>query len=177
MGDLLADLGIQWQALLVNIVGFVILVYLLKRFAFGKIGRFMDERADGIESDIEHARSDREAAADELAALEDQLDETRGHFQAEMAEKTRLGKQAIAEMHAEARSQREAMLKQGQDELERSRETMIADVKRQAADMAVEIADKALRDSLDDQRQAGLVDAFIEDVNRIAASSSEGSSA
>lgn len=164
MKELLEGLGIEPGALLVNIVGFAILVYLLKRFAFGRIGQFMDERADAIEADIEHARADRQQAVDALANLDHDLDRAREQFRADTAESTRRAKQAVAQMHAEARAQHQAIVKQGEEQVRRAREAMVADVKQQAADMAVEIAEKVLRDSLDEERQAGLVDGFIRDI-------------
>lgn len=169
MNELLEGLGIDPGALLVNIVGFAILVYLLKRFAFGRIGQFMDERADAIEADIEHARADRQQAAEALGKLNQHLDHVREQFRAETAESTRRAKQAVADMHAEARAQRQAIVEQGEQQVSRAREAMVADVKAQAADMAVTIAEKVLRDSLDDERQAGLVDGFIRDIRAKAA--------
>lgn len=169
MNELLEGLGIDPGALLVNIVGFAILVYLLKRFAFGRIGQFMDERADAIEADIEHARADRQQAADALGKLNQDLDHVREQFRAETAESTRRAKQAVADMHAEARAQRQAIVEQGEQQVCRTREAMVADVKAQAADMAVAIAEKVLRDSLDEERQAGLVDGFIRDIGAKAA--------
>ncbi len=166
--ELLHELGIEPGALLVNIVGFVILVYLLKRFAFGRIGQFMDERADAIEADIEHARADRQDAAEALAGLEEDLDRVREGFRAEAAENTRRAKHAIAEMQAEARAQRQSIVRQGEEQVRRERESMLSEVREDAADVAVALAEKVLRDALDQDRQAALVDSFVEDIGRRA---------
>ncbi len=165
---LLEGLGLEPGALLVNIVGFLLLLYLLRRFAFGPVSEFMEQRAARIEQDLKQAREDRTLAAAEREHLQEQLDEMREEFRSEIAKSTRQARQAIAELHAEARVQRQETVAQGEEQLRRAHESMMVEVRRQAAQMAVEVAGRIIHDALDDQRQAALVEEFIEDIDRLA---------
>ncbi len=169
MASILEQLGIEPGAIVVNIVGFLILLYLLRRFAFGPISSFMEERSARIEADLRKAEEDRMAAAAERQHLQEQLDGMRDQFRHEIARATREAKQAMSDLHGEARAQRQQMIAQGEEELRRSRDAMLAELKQQVAEMAVEVAAKVVKDALDEQRDAALIDAFIADVNRMAA--------
>ena len=165
---LLEELGLEPGALLVNIAGFLLLLYLLRRFAFGPVSEFMQQRAAGIEQDLRQAQEDRASAAAEREHLQEQLDAMREEFRSEIAKSTRQARQAIAELHADARAQRQETVAQGEEQLRRAREGMMVEVRREAAHMAVEVAAKVVRDALDDQRQAALVEAFIKDIDKLA---------
>ena len=165
---LLEELGLEPGALLVNIVGFLLLLYLLRRFAFGPVSEFMQQRAAGIEHDLRQAREDRDLAAAQRQHLQEQLDAMREEFRSEIAKSTRQARQAIAELHADARAQRQETVAQGEEQLRRAREGMMVEVRREAAHMAVEVAAKIIHDALDEQRQAVLVEAFIDDIDKLA---------
>ncbi|NLJ37074.1 MAG: ATP synthase F0 subunit B, partial [candidate division WS1 bacterium] len=60
MASVLDQLGIQGGALLVNIVGFLLLLYLMRRVAFKPVGDFMQQRADRIKADLTEARQLRD---------------------------------------------------------------------------------------------------------------------
>ncbi len=168
MASILEALGIEPGAIVVNIIGFLLLLYLLRRYAFGPIGEFMQQRADGIAADLREAEQERTAAAAERQNLQQQLDAMRETFRADIARASREAKQAIADLHAEARTQRQQMVAQGAEELRRAREAMLAELKQQVAAMAIEVASKVVRDALDEERHRAVIDAFIADVNRIA---------
>src|ERR1035437_5756907 len=68
--SLLESLGIKGPELLVNIVGFILLIWLLKRFMFGPVGDFLEQRRQRIAQDLADAESAKQSAAAELAALQ-----------------------------------------------------------------------------------------------------------
>ena len=55
IGDLMATLNIEWQALIVNIVGFVLLYVLLRKIYYGPVGKFLTEREQGIRESLDDA--------------------------------------------------------------------------------------------------------------------------
>jgi len=42
MGQMLRDLGIEPAALFINVVSFLLLIWLMKRFLFGPVGTLID---------------------------------------------------------------------------------------------------------------------------------------
>jgi|LSQX01.2.fsa_nt_gb F-type H+-transporting ATPase subunit b len=168
MASVLEQLGIQGGALVVNIVGFLLLIYLMRRFAFKPVGDFMQQRADRIEDDLRQARQLREVAERRHRDLNDELQEIRDQFRAEIARNSREAKQAIAQLHAENRAQRQQMQLDAEAQLQHARKAMLAELSEQVTDLATEIAARALRDSLNQERQAALVEKFMADVERLS---------
>ncbi len=169
MEQILEQLGINPGAIVVNIVGFLLMLYLLKRFAFGPITNLMQERSDSIERDLREASEKRAAAEEEYHRLSEHLDQMRDDFRADVARSTREAKQAIADLYADARVQRQQLVAQGEEEIRRARESMVIELRQKAAETAVQVASKLLQNTLNEERQAALVGSFIADINRIAA--------
>ena len=168
MASVLDQLGIQGGALLVNIVGFLLLLYLMRRFAFKPVGDFMQQRADRIKADLTEARQLRDEAENRHRHLQSELQNARDQFRAEMARASREAKDAIAQLHVEARAQREQIIVDAETQLQHSRETMLEQLREQVTELAAEVAARLLRDTLTDERQTALVEAFIADIDRLA---------
>ncbi len=168
MQELITSLGIEPRVMLINAVGFFLLLALLKRFAFGPIGQVLADRERAVEADIDEAErakrmalSDERAMAEELAKLGERGDE----IVAEAEEKAEQRRQEILQR---AEQQSHQIIAEGERSVERSADEARAQLREETAEIAVGISRRALRESLDEQRQAALVDAFIADIERIA---------
>jgi F-type H+-transporting ATPase subunit b len=164
----LRALGFEPGVLLVNIVGFLLLAWFFKAKLYQPIGKFMASRTEEIDAQIRKAGELHDAAEREHQNLQAELDKQREAARAEIAILTQQAKAAIEDLQRDARQQRQEMVEMGRLELERSRQAAMADLQRVAGDMAVEIADKLIRSSLDEQRQAALVEQFVLDVRAAA---------
>ncbi|MEI6499847.1 MAG: F0F1 ATP synthase subunit B [Armatimonadota bacterium] len=160
----LKTLGFEPAVLAMNIFGFLILLWVFKRFLYGPIAEFMATRAREIEAHIEDAKKMYADAHSQHGTLQADLAAEREAGRAEIAKMTQEAKAAIAELQAEGRKQRAEMVEQGRLEIERSKDSALAELKSTVADMAVEISAKVIRESMNEQRQAALVDEFLRDV-------------
>ena len=59
-GGLLSQLGIDPKTILIQAIGFLIVLAVLWKFVFGKVGGLLDERREGIATQLEQLRTDRE---------------------------------------------------------------------------------------------------------------------
>jgi len=168
MAELFEALGLEPGILLVNMAGFVLLVLLLKRFAFGPIGDILAARAREVEANLEEAErarqmalADRRAMAEELGKLDE-----RGREIVSRAEGD--GEQRRAEILQRADEQSRHIVEQGRRAVGLAEDQARRRLREETADIAVAVSERALREATDEQRQAALVDAFIEDIERIA---------
>jgi F-type H+-transporting ATPase subunit b len=164
MAEALKTLGFDPEVLLMNIIGFLILLWVFKRFLYGPISEFMATRAREIEAQIDDAKKMHTEARQQHENLQSDLAAEREAARTEIAKMTQEAKAAIAELQAEGRGQRAEMVEQGRLEIERTKDAALAELKTTVADMAVEISSKVIRESMDEQRQAALVDEFLRDV-------------
>ncbi|MBU0608208.1 MAG: F0F1 ATP synthase subunit B [Armatimonadetes bacterium] len=166
--QLLHDLGIEPGALLINILGFLVLLWFFKRFLWGPIAQFLGERSREIESRITEAKQLNDEAKQRHESLQAELHDEREAARSEITHLTQDARAAIAEMHAEGRRERQELIEQGQREIERAKEIALAELRRSVGDLAIEISSKIIREALNDQRQEALIDEFLRDIERAA---------
>lgn len=164
MADALKTLGFEPGVLVMNIVGFIVLLVVFRKWLFPPVKEFMATRTREIEAQISDAKTMHAEAQKQHESLQADLAAEREAGRAEIAQMMQEAKAAIAELQAEGRKQRAEMVEEGKREIERSKEAALVELKTTVADMAVEISAKVIRESMDEQRQAALVDEFLRDV-------------
>jgi F-type H+-transporting ATPase subunit b len=164
--QLLKDLGIEPGVLLINVIGFLCLLWFMKRFAFGPIKQILGERQDRVTGQLSEAKALHEQAEAERERLHDELEAEREAARSDIGKLTQEAKQAIEELHREGRRQRQEMIEQGRAELQRSKEAALAELRATVSELALEISTRVIREALDEERQGALLDQFVEDVKR-----------
>jgi F-type H+-transporting ATPase subunit b len=154
-----------------TLVTFLLLLFLLSKFAWGPIIQAMNAREDGIKSDLDKARKDCEQA-------ERLLDEHRAMLtlaRKERAEAVEAGRRDAERLKTEildqARKQREQLLKQAETQIDAGLRQARAGLKGEAADLAIQAAGKLMGKNLDDATQRRLVEGYLADLERLASSS------
>jgi F-type H+-transporting ATPase subunit b len=154
-----------------TLVTFLILLALLRKFAWGPILKAMNAREDGIRNDLDSARKEREEAQrllEEHRALINQARKER----AEAVEAGRRDAERLkAEILDEARKQRELLMKQAETQIDAGLRQARAALKGEAADLAIRAAGKLMGRNLDDATQRRLVDDYLADLERLGSGS------
>ncbi|MFO7662494.1 MAG: F0F1 ATP synthase subunit B [Chloroflexota bacterium] len=96
--------------IIAQIINFLILVFLLRRFLYGPITKAMDERQDRIAEEVAEAETLKQEAADEAEAYRQKRDE----FQERREE-------MLAQAKEEAETRRKEFLHQARQEIEEAR--------------------------------------------------------
>ncbi len=177
MSELFHTLGIEPGVIAVNMAGFLLLVLLLKKFAFGPIGEIMGERQREIEADLEEAERARELALADKHSMEEQLESLDERADEIIAEAESDAEARRREIVQRAEEQSRQIIDEGERSVERAADEAREQLRRETTEIAVEISERALREALDDQRQRSLVDAFISDIERIGNDSRGGGGA
>lgn len=168
MAHILHELGIEPGALVVNLVSFLVLLWLMKRYLFGPVGAFLEQRRQMIHQEISAAEADRAAAAAQRAEIESS--------RAAVLEAARAAAKSLEEAAArEAESIRSAARSQARDieraaraATERERQEAAAQLRDEVGSAAVAMCRRLLRESLNEERHRALLEAFISDVERLA---------
>jgi F-type H+-transporting ATPase subunit b len=172
--EVLEELGIHWRVMVVNIAGFLVLFALLKKFAFGPIGEILAERERAVEADIDEVERAKQMALADKRAMEDELAKLDDRAEAIVADAERQADERRREILQRAQEQSEQIVSEGERAVERATEQARGRLRAETADIAISVSERALRESLDDQRQEALVDSFIDDIERIAAENQGG---
>ncbi len=162
--DILTQLGISWQLLVTQIIGFLILMVILHRVFTTKVFGILDERRKDIQDTYDQLDRDRAMMEQTRRDYEQRLAnieaEARERIQAAVKEAQALRDNLVAD----ARTQAESIVEQGRNESERERQQAFLEMRQQIVAIAVAAAGKVIGESLNEPRQTKLVDDFITQV-------------
>ncbi len=140
---------------------FLIVLFVLKRFAWKPIVRTLDERERTIRDAIEAAKRERTEAEKMLSEQTAALSKVQREA-AEMAQKSRADVEALrAELTARARTEADALVASARQQIQEERAKAVAELRSQAADLAIDAARKLIKSSLDEKAQRQLVEEYI----------------
>jgi F-type H+-transporting ATPase subunit b len=156
--DLLAPHGgLMFWTLLI----FVVLFFVLSKFAFGPITEAVEKREQALQDAIDSAKRDREAAAKILAEHTAQLEGARAEAQRIIAEGRAIADKLKSEMLAETQAQQKDLLARARRDIETEKERAIFELRNEAIDLALAGASKVIEKDLDDASNRKLVESFL----------------
>jgi len=144
-----------------TLVIFVLLFFILSRYAFKPITAAVESRERALEEAIAKASADREAAAKLLAQHQAQIESARAEAQKMIAEGRSIGEKIRGEMVEETRAQQQDMLERARREIESEKVRAIAELRREAVDLAIAGAGKVIEKNLDDESNRRIVESFL----------------
>ena len=144
-----------------TLVIFVALFLVLKRFAFPPILAAVEARERALEEAIEGAKRDREEAARILAQHRAELEGARAEAQRFIAEGRAAAEKMRTDMLAQTRVQQQELMDRALRDIEAERDRAIADLRREAIDLALAGASKVIERNLDDTSNRRLVETFL----------------
>ena len=148
-----------WQTVL-----FVLLVLLLKKFAWKPILNAVNEREQGIKDALDSAQKAKEEMANLQADNEKLLKEARAERDAMLKEARDIKNKMISGAKDEAKVEADKMVAQAQAAIESEKKAAIADLKNQVATLSLNIAEKVVKQNLaTDDKQQELVKSLLEE--------------
>ena len=163
---ILEQLGIKPELIVVNILGFILLVWILKRFLYRPVTEMIANRADDIRATYEAAESEKSSMEQLRRDYEKRLEgieaEARDRIQAAIKEAHGIRDEIVTD----ARGRAETVLQRGEEELSRAREKTIAELRREVVNLVVGASSRLLEQSMDSAAHRKLIDDFISGVGK-----------
>ena len=154
-------LGINLPGLLAQLIGFAILLILLRFVAFKPFMRMMDERSRRVREGLEAAEKMKEQAAQSDVAVQKRLDEARQEGQGLIGQAQQIASRLQDEARQQARTEGEALLARARNEIQLERDEAIAQIRRQFADLTITAAEKVINQSLDKKAHERLIEEVL----------------
>lgn len=149
-----------WQIIL-----FVLLLFLLKKFAWKPILNAINEREEGIKNALEEAENARKEMQNLTADNERILKEARAERDTLLKEAREIKEKIISEATGEAQEQANKVVEQAQATIQAEKNAAITDLKNQVAELSIGIAEKVVRAELADKdKQIKLVEDMLKEV-------------
>ena len=162
MGDL-----INIKLVLTQILGFVLMVWILSRYAWKPILATLAERRQKIADEFTEAER-RQKSADQLKAdYEAQLRGIEAEKRAKIQEGLAEGQKLAGEIRTQAQHEAQDRLHKAEDEIAREREKSKELLKEQVISLSLRTAEKILATKLDDPAQRALAGKFVDEVGAL----------
>lgn len=137
---------IDWFTIAAQVINFLILVWLLKRFLYKPILHAIDAREQRIAAQLADADATKAAAQQERDAFQhknEAIDQQRAELLSQAADEAQAERQRLLD---EARQVAEALRAERQDALKREQQSLNAEIVRRTREEVFAIARKALTD-------------------------------
>lgn len=153
---------IDWVAVVAQIVNFLILVWLLKRFLYGPILRVMEERQERISREMDEA-GEREAAAKEEERrhreARRELDEQRDEMLDEAREEAEATRRQLVE---QARHEVQDLERRWHESLREEQDAFVRELRERMGRQVCSVARRALEDIANQELQAQVLSVFTQ---------------
>lgn len=142
---------------------FVILVFLLKKFAWRPIMAAVNKREDSINSALEAAERAKIEMANLQADNEKLLKEARAERDQMLTEARQLRDKMINESKEMAKEEGDKLILSAQEAIRNEKAAAMSEIRSQVAELSLDIAEKVVKSELSDKnKQMELIDNMLE---------------
>ena len=158
-------LALDLQQILSQVLSFLVLLWLLRRFAWRPLLTILDRRRAHIEEELRHVAQSKA----QLARLQDEY----GQRIAKIDEEARVkiqqaileGKRIAIEVQEQARTQAHAILTKSKETVELELAKAKVTLRDEVAAMTVDAVERILKHKLDDKADRHLVESVLEELD------------
>jgi F-type H+-transporting ATPase subunit b len=167
MGELIRNLGIDWKLLIANTLTFFIVLWILRKFAYGPIMQALEKRQQTISQSLEDAKRTTAGYAELQQDKERLLAEAKKSslvlIREAETEAARLRQAELAKTQTEANQ----ILEKTRTQLERERQQMLTAAKGDLAKLVVQATEQVLAETVDASLDKKIQDQALQAVKHV----------
>ncbi len=146
-------------------IAFLIVLFLLAKFAWKPILKSLDERSDSIDNALNEAAKAREEITKLQAGNEQLLREARDERDNILKEAKAMKDTIVSEARDKAQAEATRIITAARLEIDNQKKAAITELKNQVANLSIDIAEKLTREKLADaDKQKALNESLIADI-------------
>lgn len=147
-----------------TIITFAALVVILGKFAWKPLVESLQQRERTVRESLERADHAKQEAERILEENRKQFSRAEAEAQRILNEGRAFGEKLKEELMEKANQQSRRMIEQAKQEIERDKESALAQLRNEVASLAIQAAEKILDENLDESRQRKIVDAYLKNL-------------
>lgn len=160
-------MNLVWQQVLTQIVGFLVVLWVLKRFAWKPILTLLEERRQKIKAEFDEAARRKEDANQLLASYEAKLKEIDAAARAKITAAVAEAQKIAAEIKEEARKEGRELVVRSQAEIAREISKAKVQLKEDMVSISLTATEKIISQKLDEPGHRRLIDEYLSRVERV----------
>ena len=166
--DILDSLGVNFKAIIIQAVGFLILLFVLKKYLFGRISAMLKERSEGVKNEYTKIENDKVEAERLRIEYQRKLSEAEAEAVKRIQEAVNEGSRVSEEIIKRAKEEIEWMKVKAQEGIDQERKKALADIRNQVVTLSILASSRLIRQSISEQTAEKLVDDFIEEIGELS---------
>ena len=151
------------------LIAFLILWYVLAKFAWPAIVGMLDKRAETIKNNLDEAEAAKIEAQRSLEEYKEQLAAARREAAGIIDEARVAGEQVKADITAQAQAEAEEIVAKAKKSIEKEKIAAIADLQGSVADISVSVAGRLIGQDLSDADQRKLIEKYVAEAGTLNA--------
>ena len=157
----IGSLGINLPGLIVQLVGFAILLVVMKAVAYKPILKAMDQRSQRIREGLDAAEKMKLQASQSDVEVQKRLEQARQEGQGLISQAQEVANRLQADARQQAQAEGESLLARARSEIAMERDEAIAQIRREFADLTIAAAEKVIGQSLDKKAHERLIEEVL----------------
>ncbi|NWF75992.1 MAG: F0F1 ATP synthase subunit B [Nitrospirae bacterium] len=147
-----------WKDYMWKIINFAVLIIILWKFAKKPFQNFLKNRTELIEKTLNEAKAAKEAAMKALQEVEERLKTKDAEIESVISASRRAGEQERDKIIAETEKLKEKILEQAKTNIQFELKHAKEQIKAEAVNLAIELAEKKIKDKITKEDQEKLLD-------------------
>ena len=156
--------GLNIGDIIFALTSFAILLFLLKKYAWGPLIDKMEERENYIANELDVAEKNRTTAEKAAQEANERLKQTRQEAQEIIEDAKKAGAKQEEQILEAAQTAAEKIKLSAQEEIKREKENAIQALQEQVASLSVQIATKVIEKELNAQDQEKLISDYMKEI-------------
>ena len=162
-GGLFGALGIDWRLLVLQIVAFLILVFLLAKFVYPWLMKQVDERQASIEASAKAAAKAQESAAESQTQVAELLAQARKEADDILSNAKLEASTLLTASEEKARTTAEKIAEEAQADIQKSIEAAKRDLHNETLELVALATEKVIGKKLDKKADAELIEKSLKE--------------
>jgi len=164
--EILGKVGFDWQVALANLINFIVIYLILRKFAFGPVGKVISQRQKKIETGIKDAKEAKDALdsaqKDRVHIIDDAKKEA--HHVATLA--TEQSKKIVDNAKDEAQLNADKIKEDAQIAITKSKQKMNELVAKETGNLVVKALEKTLKESMTEEADKEITSNMIKKLKK-----------
>ena len=149
-------------SLILNLLNIVALFLILRALVYRPVQRFLQARTDRVQAEFDRVAEEKAEAKRLHEAYLDQLSRSKADADAQTAEVLKRAEETVRAMQAQAQTDAEELLSRARQQARREHADATAQLRRDMADIAVDIAGRVIGREVTEKDNADIIDAYFD---------------
>lgn len=159
-------MNLEFGQIITQIIGFLIALFILKKFAWKPLLGILEERRLRIKSEFEKLDQEKNSLKVLSSEYEDKLKDIEGLARQKILEAAKEGQQMANQVKENARKEALEIMSRSKEEIQREVEKAKVQLKNDVVNLSLQAAEKIIQEKLDKEKDEKLIRDFIEGLEK-----------